>query len=167
MKKVLFTLFSFFLVFAALSAQQAIKVGPLGFVLGNYNLRYEKAIGEKSSFQVGANFYNYKLFDLQTTGFGIEAGYRKYFKEAIQGAYFYPAVTFRSNTSEVTDVEKGSFSTLNMGASLGYQWVSKGGFVTDLGIGAAFSAELSKDDNLVDNYSGVIPRINILLGYSF
>lgn len=167
MKKVLFTLFSLFLFFGAVSAQQAIKVGPLGFLLGNYNLRYEKAIGDKSSVQVGANFYNYKLFDLQTTGFGLEAGYRLYFKEAIRGAYVYPAATFRTNTSEVTDIEEGTFSTLNLGASIGYQWVSKGGFVTDLGLGFAFSTELSKDDNLTNDYSGVIPRINILLGYSF
>lgn len=167
MKKVLFTLFSYFLFFAALCAQQAIKVGPLGFILGNYNLRYEKAIGEKSSFQVGVNFYDYKLLDLQTTGFGIEAGYRKYFKEAIQGPYFYPAATFRSNTSKVTDTEKGSFSALNLGASLGYQWVAKGGFVTDLSLGAALSTVLSKDANLTGNYAGVLPRINVLLGYSF
>ncbi|MCB9309329.1 MAG: hypothetical protein H6567_04640 [Lewinellaceae bacterium] len=67
LKKSFFTLVILFAFGMSMQAQQAIKIGPFGFLLGNYNLRYEKALNEKGSFQVGANFYDYKLFDVKST----------------------------------------------------------------------------------------------------
>jgi hypothetical protein len=160
------------------TAQQAVKLGPLGFLLGNYNLRYEKAISEKGSFQVGANYYDYELLSLETTGFGLDAAYRNYFREAISGAYVSPVVgvQFNKTSSSTWTTENGEmvitqeddlgFSLLNIGATLGYQWVAGGGFVTDLGLGYGYRMELSKDEGLGD-YNGGRVMFTFALGYAF
>ncbi len=156
----------------SMNAQQAIKIGPLGFLFGNYNLRYEKALNEKSSFQVGANFYDYDLGDFGTSGFGLDAGWRYYFKEAIKGAYLFPSLNYDFNKTNLglgTDAE-GSFSNLNVGATIGYQWVAGGGFVTDLGLGYGYNIGVSADDAFADTRdlgTGGGVRFTFAIGYSF
>jgi len=169
MKKIIF-LFAFgFLFLNSGFSQQAIKVGPLGFIFGNYNLRYEKALNEKSSFLVGANYYDYELFDAKSTGFGLDAGWRHYFKESIRGAYVYPYASFAFNSTDVsiTDDTKAKFSTLGISTVLGYQWVAGGGFVVDFGLGYGYKIQVSKDDSLINDYSGGGVRFLFSVGYAF
>lgn len=169
MKSIFFTVVFFvsFVGNAAAQQTQAIKVGPLGFLFGNYNLRYEKGIGEKSSVQVGANYFDYEVLDVGATGFGVDLSYRYYFKQAIEGAYVSPALNFDFATTTNLADENVSFSTVGLGVTAGYQWVAGGGFVVDLGLGYGYNFELAKDDSLTDdyNYGGV--RFTFALGYAF
>ena len=156
----------------SMQAQQAIKVGPLGFLLGNYNVRYEKALSEKGSFQVGANFYDYNLGDFGTTGFGLDAGYRHYFKEAIKGGYLFPSLNYDFNKTAISAIDdtEGSFSNLGIGATVGYQWVSGGGFVVDLGLGYGYNIGVSAADGFADDRdlgTGGGVRFTFALGYAF
>lgn len=172
MKKSFFTLAILFAFLMSMQAQQAIKVGPLGFLFGNYNLRYEKALSEKGSFQVGANFYDYKLGGYGTSGFGLDAGYRHYFREAIRGAYVFPSINYDFNKTALSDVSetKGSFSNLGIGATIGYQWVAGGGFVTDLGLGYGYNIGVSADDAFAEGRDlgeGGGVRFTFAIGYSF
>lgn len=172
MKKVI-TLLLMAVCFATASyGQQAVKVGPLGFLLGNYNLRYEKGISEKSSVQVGANFYDYNIGDFGTTGFGIDAGYRYYFKQAIKGPYVFPSLNYDFNSTAISSVDdtKGSFSNLGLGAQIGYQFISKGGFLVDLGLGYGFNVGVSADESFDDSRdlgTGGGVRFTFALGYAF
>jgi hypothetical protein len=160
-------------VIAGLSQQkQAVKVGPLGFLLGNYNVRYEKGISEKGAFQVGANFYDYDLIGLGTTGFGLDAGYRHYFKQSIKGGYIFPSVgyDFNSTSASSTDDTKLSFSNFGLGATVGYQWVGGGGFVVDLGLGYGYNVIVAQADGFAENRdlgAGGFPRFTFALGYAF
>ncbi len=172
LKKSFFTLVVLIGFVMSMSAQQAIKVGPLGFLFGNYNLRYEKALSEKTSFQVGANFYDYDLGDFGTSGFGIDAGYRYYFKEAIKGGYVFPSLNYDFNKTNLGlgNDEEGSFSNLNIGATIGYQWVAGGGFVTDLGLGYGYNIGVSADDAFAESRdlgTGGGVRFTFAIGYSF
>lgn len=166
MKKLLTVLVAMSFIYTASAQTSNIKVGPLGFLVGYYNASYEKVVSDKGTVQVGANFYNYEVFDNKTTGFGLGAGYRLYFKEAMRGAYLYPAANFRLNSTEILS-EKRNFSLLGIGATIGYQWVAGGGFVTDLGVGYGFNLELSKDEALSNDYGGGSPRIQFAIGYAF
>ncbi len=179
MKKQVFVVALLCTIAFSATAQQAVKLGPLGFLLGNYNLRYEKAISDKGSFQVGANYYDYELLDLETTGFGLDAAYRNYFREAISGAYVSPVIGVQFNKTTggtwtvdendgivVDNSEELGFSLLNIGATLGYQWVAGGGFVTDLGLGYGYRMELSKDEGLGD-YNGGRLMFTFAIGYAF
>jgi hypothetical protein len=173
MKKQLFVVALLCAIAFSATAQQAVKLGPLGFLFGNYNLRYEKAISEKGSFQVGVNYYDYELFGAKSTGFGLDAAYRNYFKEAIKGAYIAPAVGFQTNktssgsTLGSSTVDGLGYSLLNLGATVGYQWVAGGGFVTDLGLGYGYSMELGKDDQLLSDYGGGGVKFTFAIGYAF
>ncbi|ASB47674.1 DUF3575 domain-containing protein [Alkalitalea saponilacus] len=151
------------------TAQQAVKLGPLGFLFGNYNLRYEKALSEKGSWQVGANYYNYEIFDVTSTGFGLDAAYRNYFKEAMVGAYVSPALGFQTNTTSVSvfDDTSAGYSLLGLGVTLGYQWIGGGGFVTDLGLGYGYNVEVGKDDKLTGDFGGGGVRFTFAIGYAF
>jgi hypothetical protein len=149
---------------------QAVKLGPLGFLFGYYNARYEKKLNDKGSFQIGANYYNYDLLEVGTTGFGVDASYRLYFKEAIRGAYVAPTVGFDSNTTSVStfDDTEGGFTQFGLGATVGYQWAKQDGFVFDLGVGYGYNLIISKDDALTsDSYGGGGPLITLAMGYAF
>ncbi|MBK6784391.1 MAG: DUF3575 domain-containing protein [Saprospiraceae bacterium] len=165
MKNVFYTLVLMLAFIGSAAAQQtqAIKVGPLGFLFGNYNARYEKALNDKSSFQVGANFFNYEILDEGVTGFGVDLGYRYYFREAIEGAYVSPAVGF--DLLKTFDL---NYSTLGLGATVGYQWVAGGGFVVDLGLGYGYNVLVNLDEGLnEDEYGGGGVRFTFALGYAF
>lgn len=157
-----FLLFIGFAFSATAQQTQAIKVGPLGFLLGNYNLRYERALGSNSSLQLGANYYDYKIFDEKVSGFGIAAGYRYYFKEALRGPYVSPALTYSFN-----ETLGYKYSDLGVDATIGYQWVTGGGFVIDLGLGYGRRFEVSKDDDLINDYNRGGVRFTFALGYAF
>lgn len=147
----------------------ALKLGPLGFILGNYNLRYERGIDFNSSFQIGANYYNYKLFGIATNGYGFDATYRYYFNEVLKGVYIAPVLGLAFNetyVSKSSDI-KGHFSFLGLGATLGYQLISQTNFVTDIGLGYGYNIELGKDDSLVSSYSFARPKLTLAIGYKF
>ena len=164
MKNLVFTFLVFICMAGSAAAQQtqALKIGPLGFLFGNYNLRYERAIGEKSSVQIGANYFDYELFDDDITGFGVDLSYRYYFKEAIEGGYVSPAANF-----DFLSVGDFNYSTLGLGATVGYQWVAGGGFLVDLGLGYGYNFEVSKDDDLIEDYNRGGVRFTFALGYAF
>lgn len=173
MKNLIFTLFLLVgFVFSSSAQTQAIKVGPLGFLFGNYNLRYEKTLSDQTTFQVGANFYDYNLGEFSTSGFGLDAGWRYYFREAMRGAYVFPSANYDFNNTAVGAGidEDASFSNLNVGATFGYQWVGSGGFVVDLGLGYGYNIGISQDDRFADDRDlgrGGSVRFTFALGYAF
>jgi hypothetical protein len=167
MKKNLFLAFFAFCTLQFYAQTQAVKIGPLGFLLGNYNARYEKKLNDKGSFQVGANYFDYELFDLGVTGFGLDAGYRHYFKESIRGGYVSPALGFDFNSTTGLDAVDASYSQLGIGATVGYQWAKESGFLVDLGLGYGVDMILSKSDNLGDGYGGGGLRFTFAIGYAF
>jgi hypothetical protein len=175
MRKLTLTLTTILAFTCVIFAQQkqAVKVGPLGFLLGNYNARYEKAISDKGSFQIGANYYDYKIAGFGTSGFGLDAGYRHYFKEAIEGAYVFPSAGFDFNSTNISDLDdtKGSYSQIGIGATVGYQWINDGGFLVDLGLGYGYGIVVSTDeafsDTRVDDFGGGGIRFTFALGYAF
>ncbi|MCB9309330.1 MAG: DUF3575 domain-containing protein [Lewinellaceae bacterium] len=101
--------------------------------------------------------------------FGLDLAYRYYFREAIRGAYVSPAVGYDFNSTNVSiiDETKAKYSILGIGATIGYQWVAGGGFVTDLGLGYGYNIEVGKDDSLLNDYSGGALRFTFAIGYSF
>ncbi len=164
----LFFIGVFVLMALGTSAQtNAVKVGPFGFLLGNYNARYEMGLNEKSSVQLGANIYRYELFDNDVSGFGVDASYRYYFREAISGPYLSPVLNFDFNNTTLLG-EEGNFSLLGLSGLVGWQWVTNSSFVIDFNLGFGFRAEVSKDDTLnSEDYSGTGPRIGFTIGYAW
>jgi hypothetical protein len=161
--------FALLLGFLSVKAQftQNIKIGPLGFLFGNYNARYEKVISDKGTFQVGANYFNFKIAGLGVTSYGLDAGYRLYFREVMDGGYFSPALGFDASSTAGLDGANVKYSTLGLGATVGYQWLNEGGFVFDLGFGYGYSLFLKNNDNLRSGLDGGGVRFTFAVGYAF
>lgn len=145
---------------------QAIKIGPFGFLFGSYNATYEHQLKDKSSFVVGARYSGGVPGLDDFTAFGLNAQYRIYFKQAIESVYLAPNLSFASNISSIID--DSSFSNISPGVNLGWQWIWDGGFVLDLGIGARYRLGLGESDPTgLGDFDGVRPNFQIQIGYAF
>lgn len=160
------------MIFSASVAQDGgkpniIKTNPIGLAFGSFNVTYEHALGQSSSFQVGGNFFS-KIFGTEVSGFGIEAGYRYYItnanKPAPEGFYVGPRVGYNSFTEKSTDAKA---STIGIGALIGYQWITKVGVTIDLGAGPTYLIATGSDDATTTTFDGFVPNLTFAIGFNF
>ena len=160
----------------AMSQTMAVKINPLGLLLGNMNAGFEYVVNEKSGIEGGLSYSSVKATlngsaDTKFTGFGAYAMYRYYFAaslDAPRGLYVGPRVTFGSTNNSDTDVGASVFS---IGALFGHQWVwpktGDAGFLLDLGIGVAYY-NASADEGISDfSLDGILPAFRLAIGYGF
>lgn len=143
-----------------------VKVNPLGLVFGSFNATFEHALNESSSFEVGANYFNWSNLDL--AGYGAEVAYRFYFSknnEAPEGIFASPFLSVNGLTYTYDgDSEDSSFG-FGGGVKAGYQWVWDSGLALDLFFGYGYTKiNFDKADY---EYSGGLPRLGLSLGYNF
>jgi hypothetical protein len=148
-----------------------IKTNPFGLAFGNFNLAYEKVLGESSSIILKAK-YTYRFLGLKVNVAGIGAGYRYYLshakKPAPGGFYVNPEVAY--NTGSSGDIKYGTFV---LGGEIGYQIGSKKGVVFDIGVGPKYTTFFGSFDQLdfngVDNAKAsiLLPGITVAVGYAF
>ncbi len=150
------------------SAQGYLKLNPLNWAIGQFGLAYEGILNEKSSFQVGANFFNYRVFDL--SGFGGSLQYRFYLTsdDAPKGLFVAPHVGINITTwkDDSGVLENESFTRLKLGAMIGYQWLfSDDKFTFELGIGPAYKLNIGDVGEQVDLGGNIGPIASLSLGY--
>lgn len=138
----------------------AIKIGPFGFLFGSYNATYERRITDKSSFVIGTRITTFSLSEVDYTGLSLSAQYRVYFQQAIAGPYFAPSIGAGRNSGAVTN-----FSNISAGANVGWQWLADGGFLVDLGLGARYRNGFG--DSVDTDFTGVSPSFQVQVGYAF
>lgn len=170
MRKLLFALIlGLGFCFTADAQTQVIKTNPLGLAFGNFNVTYERVMNEKSSINIFGNYF-YGFAGLDVAAFGVGAGYRFFFthkkKPVPAGFYVQPQVgfSFGSVTDDFDD--DYSYSTIGIGAEIGYQWVWDSGFVLDLGIGPQYTIYSGDGDSVFDG-NGVLPSATLAIGYAF
>jgi hypothetical protein len=161
---------------SAMAQGHAIKFNPLGLLFGTVNLGYEHVLGEKNSFELGAAYANLNASvgtdpDASVTGFGVYAMYRMYIgkKMAPRGIYLAPNFSYNSASGDDGLGESASINLLVGGVLFGNQWVwgEDGGFLLDLGIGAAYY-NASTDGNISDiSLDGLGPQLRLAIGYAF
>ena len=143
-----------------------IKVNPIGFAFGVFNLSYERAISNSSSLQFGGLFYQ-SLLGTDVNGFGLRASYRYYITNATrpspEGFYTGLTTSYNNLTEDATDEEVSAFG---IGLLLGYQWVWNSGVALDLGIGPTYLIDTGSSDT-AEFESGITPNVVIALGYNF
>ncbi len=173
MRKFLFLAVAFF-TFAIVNAQQdVVKVNPLGLVFGSFNAAYEHALSDKSSLEIGANYFNWK--NLNLAGFGGEVAYHFYFSknnDAPEGIYAAPflsanglSYTYTEYTYTNTVVKTDSAFGIGGGVKAGYQWIFDSGLALDLFFGYGYTSLKFKEADY--NYSGGLPRLGLSVGYAF
>lgn len=178
MKKMMFMMAFGLIAFKGIHAQEnAIKANPLGFFFGSAQFGYERALGEKSAFQIDVAYTNIKATvggaeDTGVTGFGAEAKYKLYFspsREAVRGWYAAPTITYSTAKGTAGSVE-GEVTLLAGGVVAGYQWVFGGGdsgFALDLNFGAQYASTSTSGDISSLSIDGFLPRLGLGIGYAW
>ena len=157
--------------------QNAVKLNPLSLVFATGNVAYERAIGERTSIQLGGYYGSFGLSDVKYTGFGITPEMRFYFagnKQALNGVYVGPFVRYQSFTlkDKSTD-DKASFTSIGGGAVIGWEKTWNSGFVLDLFVGPSFNSGKFKDESDEEEFeikggiNGFGLRTGITLGFAF
>jgi hypothetical protein len=159
--------------------QNAIKINPLSLIVATGNVAYERAIGEKTSVQLGIFYTGVKLSSLKYSGVGITPEFRYYFgghAEALNGVYVAPFLRYQNFTIKETDTQdEVSFSSFGGGALIGWQKAWESGFTLDLFAGPAYNSGKVKSKGTADEESfnissgieGFGVRTGLTLGFSF
>lgn len=177
MKKLgLFFTLALFITTAVSAQTMAVKINPLGLLLGNMNAGFEYVLNEKASVEGGLSYFNIGATvgsdnDARFTGFGAYAMYRIYFAKSLdapRGLYAAPRATFGSTKNSDSDL---GVSTFSIGGLFGHQWVwpkeGDAGFLLDLGIGVAYF-NANADSGVQDfGLDGIGPAFRLAIGYGF
>lgn len=170
---------SFFAKAQDADRQNAIKINPLSLAFATGNVSYERAVNKNQSFQLGAFFSGFKLSGLKYSGWGVTPEYRVYVaaqSRTLDGVYVAPYLRYQNFKLKATDAEETNETTLSTfggGAVIGWQNVSKGGFVVNLFAGPGYNSAKFKNDNDEDEFdvkggvSGFGVRTGITLGFAF
>lgn len=154
--------------------QNAIKLNPLSLLLATGNVAYERAVGEKTSVQLGGFYSGFRSSSLKYEGFGLTPEMRFYFagdKEALNGVYAGPFVRFQHY--KLKDRVDGSgvvYQSIGGGAVVGWQKMWKSGFVLDLFAGPSYNAGKFKDgqeEDLAFGIDGFSVRTGVTIGFGF
>lgn len=180
MKKLLLTAIVVMFALSNVKAQEnVIKANPIGLAFGAAQFSYERALNEKSAFElslayssVKANFNSSVGDDTKINGIGAEGKYKLYFSssnDAPRGWYAAPVIGF-SSISGKSGSEEGKVSLFAGGAVAGYQWVFGGGntgFALDLNLGVQYLNVKTSGDISGITLDGILPRLGLSLGYAW
>ncbi|TCP25769.1 uncharacterized protein DUF3575 [Tenacibaculum skagerrakense] len=176
MKKFLLTIAVVAIGFAANAQKNVIKANPLGLAFGVADLSYERAVSDKSSFEIGLSYAGADVTSgsekISASAIGAEGKFKFYFssdKDAPRGWYAAPFVSYASASAENNGGDDVGFSAFSGGALAGYQWVFGGGdsgFALDLNFGAQYVSASAKGGSSV-SIDGFLPRLGVSLGYAW
>jgi len=150
-----------------------IKLNPLGALFGSANFSFEHALNDNSSISVNPSLGFLKSSSFKYSTYGLGAQYRYYFKgEAPKGVYTAAGVGYSFGSAKYTlDNSTSSVSGFNGEALFGKQWIWGSGFVLDLNGGVQYVNLKFKATSgafaLYEPLSGILPSLNLSLGYNF
>ncbi|MBV7440605.1 porin family protein [Weeksellaceae bacterium TAE3-ERU29] len=180
MKKFLLLLSIAFAGSVCLQAQQerknVVKTNPLGLLFGSFGLTYERAFTNNVSGELGLEIASTKVKsnteEVKANGFGGRAAIRYFFGShgAPKGWNITPQISYSSASAEFKS-EKNKDTNVNVfavGVIGGYQFLTTGGFVADLGLGAGYyNFDSDGNTDLTFQFNGIGPMARIGLGYAF
>lgn len=180
MKKIALLAFCMLIVSVGLNAQKmnAVKTDLFSAFLRTGVIKYERAINEDMSVQLGFFYTGYSPGETNTklSGIGITPEFRYYLSStpAPNGTYLAPNFRYMSLTvaDQVEDVE-GTLTSLGIAFNLGKQVVLKDIIVIDAWVGPVYafrsisgSAE-EVDTGQISGADGFGIRLGIAIGIAF
>ncbi len=156
--------------------KNVVKANPLGLAFGIADLSYERAVSDKSSFEIGMSYFGANVTAgnevIKSSAIGGEGKYKFYFssdKNAPRGWYAAPFVSYSKASASTSSGEEAGFSSFSGGALAGYQWVFGGGnsgFALDLNFGAQYMSVAETEGTTV-SIDGFLPRLGLSIGYAW
>ncbi len=177
MKKLVLFAFAALIVSTGLMGQKqnVIKTDLFSAFLRTGVLKYERALNEDISLQLGAFYTGFSPgdTDAKLTGIGITPEFRYYLSStpAPHGTYLAP--NFRYMKLDATDnVNVATLTTYGFAINLGHQVVFKDLIVVDGWIGPAYAFRNLKDpsgqvETGITNANGFAIRLGIAIGLVF
>lgn len=155
---------------AAKSRSYGVFVNPFAIANGSYGAEFDLKLNTVTTLNLGGAFYSASASGGKWTGFSGSAGTQFFpFASAFEGFYAFPRVEFASlsytpSNSATSDV---SSSVFGAGATLGYQWAWDMGLAVRVGAGALYYSASASGGSASLALSGVLPAIDLTLGYVF
>jgi hypothetical protein len=179
MKRFFLISLAFLLVSGALSAQKMnnIKTDLFSPIIRTYVLKYERALNQDMSFQLGFFYTGFRPFDSESvlSGYGITPEFRYYLSEkpAPGGFYLAPNVRYMKLTaSDDLTSDEGSLTTLSLALNIGGQWILSDVVALDIWLGPSYNFRtVTATDGQVDfgiaEIDGFGIRAGLALGIAF
>jgi hypothetical protein len=177
MKKIALLAFASLILSTGLMGQKknAIKTDLFSAFLRTGVLKFERALNEDMSFQLGAFYTGYSPgdTDAKLTGIGITPEFRYYLSStpAPHGTYLAP--NFRYMKLDATDgANVATLTTYGIAINLGHQVVLKEVVVIDGWIGPAFAFRNLDDptgsvETGISSVNGFGIRLGLAIGFAF
>ncbi len=167
MKKALISLIAAMLITATLQAQtkmNAVKTDLFSPVLRTGVIKYERALNDAMSFQLGFFYTGYKPGGSTTefSGFGITPEFRYYLSDtpAPDGFYLAPNVRYYKFTLKETSTDsEGTLSNVSIALNLGKQLVLKNTILIDIWLGPSYNFR-TLEATVGDFDTGAVPDAN-------
>ena len=153
----------------------AIKLNLLSPLFRTGNLQYERAIGDKSSLQLGVFYTSYSEEITTFQGLGITPEFRFYpGGTPMDGFFVGPFVRYRNFELSDDADNSGTLSLIGGGLIVGRQWIFGEAITFELFIGPMFSSgnfkleEGSTGDSIEsDFFDGFGARAGLTVGFAF
>ncbi|WP_299459188.1 DUF3575 domain-containing protein [uncultured Microscilla sp.] len=168
--------------FAQDGKKNVFKVNLLSPIVGSYNFFYERALGSKTSLQLGGGFVSLTASGTGITGFSVTPEFRFYPSgNSPKGFYLAPFGRYNSLSLTVTDnggnEGKATLTSIGAGLSIGRQWIFGDIVALDIFAGPVFNASsnvtvetsgFAEDNFSTGNFSGGVGvRFGLTLGVAF
>ena len=179
MKKVVLFALAAFIVSTGLMGQKKsnIKTDLFSAFLRTGVLKFERALNEDMSFQIGAFYTGYSPGDTESklSGFGITPEFRYYLSStpAPTGTYLAPNFRYMKLTAEDPSInEEATLTSYGFAINLGHQVVFKDIIVVDGWIGPVYAFRTLDDpsgsvDPGISAVNGFGIRLGIAIGIAF
>lgn len=175
-KVVLFALAAFILSTGLMGQKKSnIKTDLFSAFLRTGVLKFERALNEDMSFQLGAFYTGYSPgdTDARLAGFGITPEFRYYLSEnpAPHGTYLAPNFRYMKLTAD-DNINQATLTTYGFAINLGHQVIFKDLIVVDGWIGPAFAFRNLDDPSGqveagITSVNGFAIRLGIAIGIAF
>jgi hypothetical protein len=174
MKKIALFIFAAFIVSTGLMGQKknVVKTDLFSAFLRTGVLKYERALNESMSLQLGAFYTGYSPgdTDAKLSGFGITPEFRYYLSATPAPNGIYLAPNFRYMSLTVSDnVDEGTLISNSIALNLGYQMILKEVVAIDAWLGPVYAfRNITGDvDPGISTANGFGVRVGIAIGIVF
>ena len=155
---------------AAKNRSYGVFVNPFAIANGSYGAEFDLKLNSVTTLNLGAAYYMSSDDAGKYTGFSGSAGTQFFpFTSAFEGFYAFPRVEFAALSYKYTNSANAdaNSSAFGAGATLGYQWAWDMGLALRVGAGAMYYSASASSGSASNAYDGVLPAIDLTLGYVF
>ena len=158
---------------------QSVTIAPFKLIEPRAHIEYERSLSDKTGFTVGAVYGNWnglllRIFnalsdeDFTRTNMGVNAAYNYHFKHFNRGWFVSGGMNIDNISATLGDDDAGSYTTLQLGPTLGYKVAGEGGFTFAFDFGYGYQAVLAEsDDSLMSTPGSSAYMGSTSMGWSF